>query len=128
MNKTRAWLIVGAVLFVAIARRNLLVALGLTWLGIFVYGIVWRLRRRRRAQQEIRAALQQAGYDVVQMRHRYWRTGPFSTWTTTSHNFVFRILVRQSGGAQRIVWAKWGRYWFGHPDKLELSWESGIGY
>jgi hypothetical protein len=130
MKPSRAWFLVAAVVFIAIAvlitiaRWNLFVAFALNWVGgIFVYGVVWRLVRRRRAEREIRTALEQAGYEIMQMKHRYWRTGLFSTWTTTSHNFVFRIVVSQSGGAQRIVWAKWGRYWFGHPDKLELRWE-----
>jgi hypothetical protein len=128
MTSWRAWLIAAAILFVAIARWNLLVAWGFTVLAIYISGVVWRIRRQRRAEREIRAALQQAGYEILQMKHRYWRTGPFSTWITTSHNFVFRILVRQSGSAQRIVWAKWGRHWFGEPDRLELTWDTGLSH
>jgi len=126
MTSWRAWLIGAAILLIAIARWNLLVAWGLAVLGVYISGTVWRIRRQRQAQREIRAALEQAGYETLQMRHRYWRTGPFSTWTTTSHNFVFRILVRQ-GGAQRIVWAKWGRNWFGCPDRLEIRSETQAG-
>ncbi len=123
----QAWLIGAVVLYIAIARWNLLVAWGLAVLGIYLSGAVWRARRQRRAHGEIRAALEQAGYQTLHMKHRYWRTGPFSTWTTTSHNFVFRILVREAGGGQRIVWAKWGRDWFGCPDKLEIRSETEAG-
>jgi hypothetical protein len=126
MTSWRAWLIGAAMLLIAIARWNLLVAWGLAVLGVYISGTVWRIRRQRQAQRDIRAALEQAGYETLQMRHRYWRTGPFSTWTTTSHNFVFRILVRQGGG-QRIVWAKWGRNWFGCPDRLEIRSETQAG-
>jgi hypothetical protein len=115
MKASRAWLLVTAVVFIGIARWNLLVAFGLTWVGILVCGVVWRLGWRRRAEQEIRTAL-----------HR--RTGPFFDVDHIKHNFVFRILVRQYGGAQRIVWAEWGRYSFGHPDKLDLRQENGLNY
>ncbi len=127
LSSWRTWLIGAALALIAIARWNLLVAWALAVLGIYLSGAVWRVRRRRRAQREIRAALEQAGYETLHMQHRYWRTGPFSTWKTTSHSFVFRTLVRQAGGVPCILWAKWGRDWFGCPDKLEIRSETKSG-
>jgi hypothetical protein len=127
-NHSNAWRMVAAVLFIAIARWNLVVALGLTVFGIYLWGVAWGVRRWRRAREDIRAALQQAGYEIVQMKYRRFRKGPFPFWKTSSYYFVYRILVCQPGGGQRVVWARWGRYWFGYPDKLELSWESELGY
>lgn len=122
MKRWQAWLIVGVVLVAAVARWNIVVAIFVVWLSAYTYLVIWSLRRRRRAREEIRAALQQAGYEVVKMNYRYWRTGPFSIWNTSRLHFVFRILVRQATGGERTVWARWGRAWFTTPDTLVLNW------
>jgi hypothetical protein len=101
-----------------------LVAIVFLWLAVVSYGAGWNLRRKRRARENIRAALQQADYQVVEMSYRYWRTGPFSIWTTSRLHFVFRVLVRQVPGGERSVWARWGRPCFTGPDTLELDWDT----
>ena len=103
---------------------SFLVAIVFLWLAVFSYGAVWNRRRKRRAHDNIRAALQQAGYEVVNMSYRYWRTGPFSVWNTSRLHFVFRVLVRRAPGGERSVWARWGRPWFTSPDTLELHWDT----
>src|SRR5215467_729864 len=112
-----------AVGMVAAASWNMVVAITVAWLEAFSCLTIWNLRRRRHARGEIQAALQQAGYEVVTMNYRHWRTGPFSIWTTSRLHFVFLVLVRQAG-LERTVWARWGRSWFTAPDTLELNWET----
>ncbi len=124
MQKSGAWLILALLLFAALARWNFLVAVIVGWFGVVAYLAVWNTRRRSRARQEIRVALQQNGYEILQMKYRHLRTGPFSLWNTSRLHFVFRVLVRNSAGMDRTVWARWGRRWFTGTDTLELSWEA----
>jgi len=123
MKKSQAWLIAGGVVVAAVARWDIFVAIVVAWFGAIVYLAIWNVRRRRYAREEIQAALQQAGYEVVRMNYRYWRTGPFSIWNTSRLQFVFRVLVRQVGQEQ-TVWARWGRSWFFDSDRLDLNWET----
>jgi len=41
-------------------------------------------------------------------------------WTTTSAQVAYRVLVRDRGGHDRTVWARWGRTWLARSDQLEL--------
>jgi hypothetical protein len=124
MKTSHVWLAAGAVsVAVAAARWGLIVGMMLAWLEMFIFVNAWHFSRKRDARQAIRAALRSAGYDVVEMRGRYWRTGPFSLWNTSRLHFVFHVLARRAAGAERTVWARWGRRWFTSPDTLELSWE-----
>lgn len=93
------------------------------WFVLIVAGGVWTVRHRRRARAEIRLALERAGHKVIKMQHRTLRLGSFSVWNTSRSQFVFRLLVSEAGGQQRVGWARWGRRWLTDPDKLELKWE-----
>jgi hypothetical protein len=124
VKKSSAWLLAGSVLIAAATYWSFFGALVLAWLEVLIFSAVWQLYRRRRAREDIRAALQQAGYEVVTMSHRYWRTGPYSIWSTSRLHVVFRMVVRRRADGERLVWARWGRYWFTSPDTLELNWEA----
>jgi hypothetical protein len=124
VKKSHAWLVAGTVLVAAATYWSFFVALVLAWLEVLIFSTAWQLRRRRCAREDVRAALQQAGYEVVTMSHRYWRTGPFSIWSTSRLHFVFRMVVRGTTDGERLLWARWGRSWFTSPDALELNWEA----
>lgn len=113
----------GVALIAVGALWGLLMAVALAWSGLVVAGGVWTILRFRRARAEIRAALEQAGYEVMHMSHRYLRLGPFSVWNTSRLQYVFHIQVRETVGRQRTAWARWGRTWLTSPDTLELNWE-----
>ena len=84
--------------------------------------LVWGFRRIHRGRVTVREALEQAGYQVLQIQRRIVRQGPF--WRTTANSqVVFRVLVRETTGRQRTVWARWGRTWLPEANKLELRWE-----
>ena len=123
MKKSQVWLIAGGVVLAVIARWDIFAAIVVAWFGAIVYLAIWNMRRRRYAREEIQVVLRQAGYEVVQMNYRYWRTGPFSIWDTSRLQFVFRVLVRQAG-QEKTVWARWGRPWFFNSDRLDLNWET----
>src|SRR5262245_36243780 len=77
------------------------------------------LIRIRRASDKVRASLQQAGYDIVQLQFRFLRWGPYS-WTTNQRSqIVYRVVARERGGRERQGWARSGRPWFWMADKLE---------
>jgi hypothetical protein len=106
-----AWTTKDTVIFVALA-----VVLGVPLVAI-------SLIRVRRAGEYVRASLQQAGYEVVQLQYRFLRWGPYA-WTTNQRSqTVYRVVVREHGGRERHGWARWGRPWFWLDDKLEFRWD-----
>jgi outer membrane lipopolysaccharide assembly protein LptE/RlpB len=90
---------------------------------LVIAGCVWNVRRRLRAPAEVRLALERAGHEVVKMQHRALRLGAFSVWNTSRTQFVFRVVVCEAGGQQRVGWARWGRRWLSDPDTFELKWD-----
>lgn len=100
-----------------------IIAFLLSWFVLVVAGGVWTVRRRIRARAEIRSALERAGHEVVKMQHRALRLGAFSVWNTSRTQFVFRVVVCEAGGQQRVGWARWGRRWLSDPDTFELKWD-----
>lgn len=99
------------------------------WFASMIAIAVWSLGQFRRARREIRHAIEQAGSTPIQMRYRHLRLGPFSLWDTSRSQHVYRIVVREATGRERIVWARWGRRWFWNQDTLELKWEEcGAGH
>lgn len=96
-------------------------------LGILLSPIValcvWGALRLRRARAAVREAIRAGGDELVQMKQRWLRQGPFF-WTTTRSQVVYRVVVRDSAGRQRTGWARWGRTWFLEPDtRLEFRWD-----
>jgi hypothetical protein len=131
----RALVIFASAIFIAVfiavvadaaARRDFIV-LAVAWLAaivLFIVGVVVRLRRSRAI---VRAALERAGYDVLEMNYRYLRFGPFfSLWNTSRAQDVYRVLVRHRvSGAEETVWARWGRSWITASKKLEFRCQDG---
>ena len=84
--------------------------------------VVWGLLRIRAGRAAIRTALEHDGYRIVTMRRSLFRQGPLF-WSTTPSQIVYRVLVRESSGRQRTVWARWGRSWLPKPDVVDFKWE-----
>jgi hypothetical protein len=107
----RPWTTRDTIIFIALA-----VVLGVPLLAVTVIRI-------RRASEHVRASLQQAGYEVVQLQYRFLRWGPYS-WTTNQRSqVVYRVVVRDLVGRERHGWARSGRPWFWMNDKLEFQWD-----
>jgi len=85
--------------------------------------LVWGLVRARHARAAIRDAIRAKGFDVLQMKQRWFRFGPFSFWMTSRGQVVYRLIVRDSAGRRRMGWARWGRTWLPRPDTLEFQWD-----
>jgi len=83
----------------------------------------WTVEQRRRARREIRGEIERGGGKVVEMNYRYLQLGPFSIWDTSRSQLVYRLVVHEPSGRERIVWARWGRRWFWNSETLELKWE-----
>jgi hypothetical protein len=119
------WAIFIAV-FVAVvadaASRGNVIVLAVAWLAAIIMFVVGVLVRLRRSRGIVRAALERAGYDVLEMNYRYLRFGPFfSLWNTSRAQDVYRVLVRHRvSGSEETVWARWGRSWITAPQKLEF--------
>jgi hypothetical protein len=95
------------------------------WLIVVVVAVMYSRSRLQRARAAIRAALEQAGYDVLQMEYRHFRLGLFSLWNTSRSQDVYRVMVRdRSTGEQLTVWARYGRSWLASPVKLEFRCDS----
>jgi len=93
------------------------------WVVFMTALFIWSLGQFRRARREIRDAIEQGGSTPIQMRYRHLRLGPFSLWDTSRSQHVYRVVVREATGRERIVWARWGRRWYWNQDTLELKWE-----
>jgi hypothetical protein len=84
--------------------------------------VLWGLVRLHHAREAIRTMLERDGYRVVSMRRQLFRQGPLF-WTTTPSQVVYCVVVGESGGRQRTVWARWGRRWLPAPDSVDLQWD-----
>ena len=98
--------------------RVAVAALLAAWLGL----LAWGMLRMRKSRVIVRAALEKAGYDVLELQYRHLRLGPFfSLWETSRGQAVYRVALRErSTGLDATVWARWGRPWPLAPDRLEF--------
>jgi hypothetical protein len=109
--------------FIAIFTKwGIAAAIGF-WVALMIALLIWTLGQFRRARREIRHAIEQAGSTPIEMRYRHLRLGLFSLWDTSRSQHVYRVVVREATGRERIVWARWGRRWYWNQDTLELKWE-----
>ena len=97
-------------------------AVGL-WIVIVIAMATWSLQQGWRARREIRGEIEKAGGKALRINYRFLRTGPYSLWDTSRSQHVYRAVVRDATGRERIVWARWGRRWIWNPDRLELKWD-----
>lgn len=111
------------VAFVAIFTRWGLAAAIVFWSLLMLGLVTWSLNQQRRARREIRSQIARSGYKVLKMNYRHLRLGPFSLWNSSRSQLVYRVVVQEATGRERVVWARWGRKWFWNPDALELKWE-----
>lgn len=108
---------------VIVAKWGIAAGVGF-WFLIIVATLLWGMQQGRRARQEIRDEIERSGCKVVKMNDRYLRLGPFSLWNSSRTQHVYRVLVQEPTGYERVVWARWGRRWYWNQDKLELRWET----
>ena len=85
--------------------------------------VVWAWQQLKRAKKEIRSQIERSGGRVTKMNYRYFRIGPFSLLNSSRSQHVYRVVVQEATGRERIVWARWGRRWFWNPIALELKWQ-----
>lgn len=109
--------------FIAIFAKWGIVVAVTFWFVLMAALIGWSQKQLRRAQREIRSQIERSGCKVMKMNHRYVRLGAFSMWNTSRSQLVYRVVVREIEGRERIVWARWGRRWFWNTDRLELRWQ-----
>ena len=96
----------------------------ITWWVLFVIGLqAWGLQQVRKARRKIRAEIESCGVTIVEMKSRSFRLGPFSMLNTSRTQSVYRVVVRESTGRERLVWARSGRKWFWNPPTVDLKWE-----
>ena len=93
------------------------------WIVIVIAMAAWSLQRGWRARREIRGEIEKSGDKALRIDYRFLRTGPYSIWDTSRSQHVYRVVVREATGHERIVWARWGRRWTWNPDRLELKWD-----
>ena len=105
-----------------LARWGLAAGVGF-WILFVAAILLWGVGQRSRARQEIRSEIERSGGKVLKMSYRHLRLGPFSLWNSSRSQHVYRLVVQDTTGRERIVWARWGRRWFFNPDALELRWE-----
>ncbi len=117
------FMIAALVGFIAVFTKRGMAA-GLSFWFVFLVALqVWAWDQGRRARREIATQIERSGARVISMKYRYFRLGPFSTWNSSRSQHVYRVIVQEPTGRERVVWAQWGRRWFFDPDLLELRWE-----
>lgn len=104
------------------ARWGLIAAVSF-WIVMMTALVAWSVGQRRRARQEIREEIETFGGRVMEMDYRHLRLGPFSLMDSSRSQIVYRVVVQEATGRERIVWARWGRKWFWNADQLELRWQ-----
>lgn len=93
------------------------------WCALVAALLVWSAQHFQRAKREICSEIERSGAKVLRINYRHFRLGPFSIWNSSRSQLVYRAVVQDATGRERIVWAQWGRRWFWNPDTLELKWE-----
>jgi hypothetical protein len=86
-----------------------------------VVGLTWW--QHARAEEIVQKWAQKRGVEIVSAQKRYLRTGPFLLYARGQ--FVFRVVVRGQGGAERSGWLRVGSWLVGiFSDKTEIVWDS----
>ena len=99
----------GAMLFAILAIS---VFIALSWFG------------QVRAKSIVQKWAAKHGYVVLQFESPF-RSGAFSWWTTSQHQAVFRITVRDGTGCERKAWVRCGGFTAGllFSDEIEVRWQ-----
>jgi hypothetical protein len=82
---------------------------------------VWAIVRARRARDAVRVAVRRSGLEIVRLKQRFVRLGPF--FPPRRSDLVYRITARDPSGRERMGWALWSRRWPFSRDTLELRWD-----
>lgn len=86
-------------------------------IGLLVWGVV----RARRGRDAVRAAVGRSGLEIVRLKQRFVRLGPF--FPPRRSDLVYRITARDPSGRERTGWALWRRRWAFSRDNLDLRWD-----
>ncbi len=63
------------------------------------------------------------GFTIIHREHRSLRKGPFF-WTTSDHQAVYYIVVRDSKGIEHSGYARCGGWFWGMMrDKVDVRWD-----
>lgn len=88
---------------------------------IAVGALVWA--QHEKAVKALHRWVQITGFQIVSAQKRYLRTGPFFL-NSTSGQFVFRIVVRDHSGTERIGWLRVGGPLIGVlSDETDIVWD-----
>jgi hypothetical protein len=63
------------------------------------------------------------GYEILEKSYRHFCKGPFF-FTTTSHQTVYRVTVRDKAGNVETGWVACGSWWWGLlSDQAQVRWD-----
>jgi hypothetical protein len=80
------------------------------------------IARMRHARSAVQLALRKSGFEIVRLKQRFLRQGPFFFHGYRS-DIVYRVTARDAQGRERAGWARWGRIWVFGRDSLEVRWD-----
>jgi hypothetical protein len=83
--------------------------------------LAWGVVRARQARDAVRAASNRSGFEIVHLKQRFLRLGPF--FPPRRSDLVYRITVRDPAGRERMGWARWRREWPFSKDTLDVRWD-----
>jgi hypothetical protein len=88
---------------------------------VAVIGLIsWHFSRSRAILQRW---ADEHGFEILHCEYRHLAHGPFF-WTTSRHQTVYYVSVRDPQGAERKGWVRCGGWFFGlMTDKAEARWE-----
>jgi hypothetical protein len=84
---------------------------------------VWGFIRLHRARAAIRDALQANGFELVELKRRWFRVGPFSWTTSGGGRLIYSLTVRDGANHLRTGWARWGGIWWPGTETPEFRWD-----
>jgi hypothetical protein len=88
--------------------------------GVALFGgyAIWHFLR---SHSLLRGWAKDQGFEILDVRRSL--NGPFN-WKTSGSQAVFRVRVKDKGGAKRNGWVLCGNYWSGvFSNRIEVQWD-----
>jgi hypothetical protein len=97
------------------------IIVGFLLFGVFLIFITrWQIRRGR---EMLVPWCAKAGYELIDVDHRYLFRGPFF-WRASKSQMVYKISARERGGRVRSGYARCGGYWLGvFTEEVDVRWD-----